>query len=85
MSASTESSQLPPVPVTMPVPPLVGSVFGLGWLMAELFDSRRRKSFEVRQPAFSQAVQLPLVANLDDAELLKFLVADLHDLLTYRS
>ena len=81
MSASTESSQPPPGPVTVPVPPPVGAVFGLGWLMAELFDGRRRKSFEIRQPAFSQAVQLPLVANLDDAELLKFLVTDLHDLL----
>jgi hypothetical protein len=29
---------------------------------------------------FDQTVQLPLVADLDDAELLKFLVTDLHDL-----
>jgi hypothetical protein len=59
----------------------VGSVFELGWLMAQLFDDRRRKSFDVRQPAFNQTIQLPLVADLDDAALLKFLVADLHDLI----
>ena len=35
----------------------------------------------MRQPAFSQTVQLPLIADLDDPELLNFLVADLHDLL----
>ena len=82
MSASTESSQVSPVPAHVPLPPPVGSVFALGWLLAELFDDRRRKSFDVRQPAFNQAVQLPLIANLDDPELLNFLVTDLHDLLT---
>jgi hypothetical protein len=66
------------VPIRVPAP--VGSVFELGWLMAQLFDGRRRKSFDVRQPAFNQTVQLPLVADLDDGELLKFLVSDLHDL-----
>jgi hypothetical protein len=81
MSANTESSHVPPRLVTVPVPPPVGSVFALGWLMAELFDSRRRKSPDVRQPRFSEAVQLPLVDDLDDAELLTFLVTDLHDLL----
>jgi hypothetical protein len=59
----------------------VGSVFALGWLMAELFDDRRRKSFDVRLPPFSKTVQLPLLADLDDAELTNFLVTDLHDLL----
>jgi hypothetical protein len=49
--------------------------------MAGLFDDRRRRILDVRQPPFSQAVQLPLVADLDDADLLKFLVTDLHDLL----
>jgi hypothetical protein len=53
----------------------VESVFELGWLMTQLFDDRRRKSFDVRQPTFNQTVQLPLVADLDDAELLKFLGA----------
>lgn len=70
MTAATESSPPPP-----------GSIFALGWLMAELFDDRRRKMLDVRQPAFSQAVQLPLVADLGEADLLKFLVTDLHDLL----
>jgi hypothetical protein len=82
MSASTESSsRVPPVLVTVPVPPPVGSVFALGWLMAELFDARRRRSFDVRLPAFSETVQLPLISDLGDAELLDFLVTDLHDLL----
>src|ERR1700758_4763709 len=81
MSASTESSQVPPVPARVPLPPPVGSVFALGWLMAELFDDRRRKSFDVRQPVFNQTVQLPLIADLGDPELLNFLVTDLHDLL----
>jgi len=79
MSAVTGNGQASPVPVRAPAPP-VGSVFELGWLMAQLFDDRRRKSFDVRQPVFNQTVQLPLVADLDDAELLKFLVTDLHDL-----
>lgn len=87
MSAPTESSTSPPAPVTpyghaaSPAPPPPGAVFALGWLMAELFDDRRRKILDVRQPAFSPAVQLPLVADLDEASLLKFLVTDLHDLL----
>jgi hypothetical protein len=87
MTAPTESSPpphvaVPPhVPVPVPLPPPAGSIFALGWLMAELLDDRRRKILDVRQPAFSQAVQLPLVADLDEASLLKFLVTDLHDLL----
>jgi hypothetical protein len=87
MSAPTESSPpphapLPPhAPVHVPVPPPQGSVFSLGWLMAELFDDRRRKILDVREPPFSQAVQLPLIADLDEADQLKFLVTDLHDLL----
>jgi hypothetical protein len=87
MSAPTESTPLPhmpvqphaPVHVSLPPPP--GTAFALGWLMAGLFDDRRRRALDVRQPPFSQAVQLPLVADLDDADLLKFLVTDLHDLL----
>jgi len=78
---SPESSHVPPVPVIVPVPPRVGSIFALGWLMAELFDSRRRASTANRQPAFNKAVQLPLVADLDPVELLNFLVTDLHDML----
>lgn len=81
MSTTTENSQVPPVPVTLPPPVPVGSVFALGWLMAELFDSSRRQSPADRLPAFNQSLQLPLVSNLDAAELLNFLVTDLHDLL----
>lgn len=82
---STESGvpQVPgpvPAPAAVPVPP-VGSMFALGWLMAELFDGRRRASTANRQPAFNKVVQLPLVADLDPFDLLKFLVTDLHDLL----
>jgi hypothetical protein len=80
MSASTESSQdLPAAPFAGSPPP--GTVFGLGWLMAELFDGRRRAPFLVREPAFNAAVQLPLVADLDPPDMLNFLVTDLHDLL----
>jgi hypothetical protein len=88
MSAPTESTPPPhmPVPPHAPVhvplpPPPPGTAFALGWLMAELFDDRRRRILDVRQPPFSQAVQLPLVADLDEPDLLKFLVTDLHDLL----
>ena len=75
------------MPITMetnhvPLPPPVGSVFALGWLMAELFDGRRRASVANRQPAFDKAVQLPLVSDLDPVELLNFLVTDLNDLLS---
>ena len=87
MSAPTESTPPPHMPVPphapvhVPLPPPPGTAFSLGWLMAGLFDDRRRRILDVRQPPFSQAVQLPLVADLDDADLLKFLVTDLHDLL----
>lgn len=65
--------------VGRPVP--VGSVFGLGWLMATLFDPRRQESVTERQPLFNREVQLPLVAELDPADRLNFLTADLGDLL----
>jgi len=87
MSAPTESTPPPHVPVSphapvhVPLPPPPGTAFALGWLMAELFDDRRRRNLDVRQPPFSQAVQLPLVADLDEPDLLKFLVTDLRDLL----
>ena len=87
MSAPTETSPPPHVPVPphapvhVPVPPPQGSMFALGWLMAELFDDRRRRNLDVRQPTFSDAVQLPLVADLDEPDQLKFLITDLHDLL----
>jgi hypothetical protein len=81
MSTTSESSPLLPAQLEIRLPPPVGSVFALGWLMAQLFDGRRRKSASDRQPAFNGTVQLPLVADLDPPDLLTFLVTDLHDLL----
>ena len=86
MSAPTESTPPPHIPVPPHAPvhvllPPPGTAFALGWLMAGLFDDRRRRILDVRQPPFSPAVQLPLVADLDEPDLLKFLVTDLHDLL----
>lgn len=81
MVTSTESGPVPLGPASVPAPPPPGSVFALGWLMAELFDGRRRRSVADRQPAFNRAVQLPLVSDLGDADLLNFLVTDLGDLL----
>jgi hypothetical protein len=67
MSALTESTPPPHVPVPPPAPvhvplppPPPGTAFALGWLMAGLFDDRRRRILDVRQPPFSLAVQLPL-------------------------
>jgi hypothetical protein len=76
-----ETHHVPPVPVIIRESPRVGAVFGLGWLMAKLFDSRRRASVYGRVPPFDKTIQLPLVEDLDFFELLKFLVTDLHDLL----
>lgn len=78
MSTTLETShEAAPVPL----PPRVGSLFALGWLMAELFDPRRRASVANRAPAFNKAVQLPLIPDLDPVDLLDFLVTDLNDLL----
>lgn len=66
--------------VSRPIP--VGSMFGLGWLMAKLFDPRRQESVTERQPPFNPEAQLPLVAELDPADRLSFLMVDLGDLLT---
>jgi hypothetical protein len=81
MVTGIESGHVLPVPAALPMLPRPGSVFALGWLMAELFDGRRRTSVADRQPAFNGALQLPLVGELGDADLLNFLVTDLSDLL----
>lgn len=78
MSTTLETGQ---AAAPVPLPPRVGSVFALGWLMAELFDARRRASVANRVPAFNKTVQLPLVADLDPVDLLDFLITDLNDLL----
>ena len=58
-----------------------GAVFALGWVMAELFDPRRRVSVNERTPAFNPVTQLPLVADLAPDPKLVFLAAELSELL----
>ena len=58
-----------------------GAVFALGWVMAELFDPRRRVSVTVRTPPFDPDTQLPLVADLAADPKLIFLAAELSELL----
>ena len=58
-----------------------GAVFALGWVMAELFDPRRRASVTVRQPPFDPDVQLPQVADLAADPKLVFLAAELAEYL----
>src|ERR1700689_1868791 len=63
-----------------PAVPPPGSIFSLGWLMAELFDPRRRVSTMVRQPPFDADVQLPQVSDLGSDPMLVFLAAELTEL-----
>ena len=91
MSESTQGSDGPVMPV-MPVMPIIegirtrpavpppGTIFSLGWLMAELFDPRRRVSSTVRQPPFDPDVQLPQVPDLGPDPKLVFLAAELTEL-----
>src|ERR1700678_2014316 len=90
-SDSTQSNEgpvLPVVPVfpvlegrfTRPAVPPPGTIFSLGWLMAELFDPRRRASETVRQPLFDSGVQLPQVPDLGPQPKLVFLAADLAEI-----
>jgi hypothetical protein len=58
-----------------------GAVFALGWVMAELFDPRRRVSATVRQPPFDPETQLPLVTDLAADPKLVFLAAELAEYL----
>lgn len=58
-----------------------GAVFALGWVMAELFDPRRRVSATVRQPPFDPETQLPLVQDLAADPKLVFLAAELAEYL----
>lgn len=84
MSESTTGSQVPvtqvPVTAIKPAMPPPGTLFALGWLMAELFDPRRRANVTERQPAFDPGVQLPQVGDLNDDAKLVFLGADLTEL-----
>ena len=58
-----------------------GAVFALGWVMAELFDPRRRERVTVRQPPFDPGVQLPLADDLAADPKLVFLAAQLAEYL----
>jgi hypothetical protein len=58
-----------------------GAVFALGWVMAELFDPRRRVSAAVRQPPFDPDAQLPLVMDLAADPKLVYLAAELAEYL----
>ncbi len=91
MSESTQGGDGPVMPVipvlpiiegirTRPAVPPPGTIFSLGWLMAELFDPRRRVSTTVRQPPFDADVQLPQVADLGADPKLVFLAAELTEL-----
>jgi hypothetical protein len=91
MSESTQGSDGPVMPVipvlpiiegfrTRPAVPPPGTIFSLGWLMAELFDPRRRVSSTVRQPPFDADVQLPQVPELGPDSKLVFLAAELTEL-----
>jgi hypothetical protein len=91
MSESTQGSDGPVMPVipvlpvievirTRPAVPPPGTIFSLGWLMAGLFDPRRRDSSTVRQPPFDADVQLPQVPDLGSDSKLVFLAAELTEL-----
>jgi hypothetical protein len=94
MSDSTQSNEGPDFPVvpvfpilegrtTRPAVPPPGTAFSLGWLMAELFDPRRRVSETVRQPLFDSDVQLPQVSDLGTDPKLVFLAADLAEIVKW--
>jgi hypothetical protein len=88
---SNEGPDFPVVPVfpvlegfsTRPAVPPPGTAFSLGWLMAELFDPRRRVSETVRQPRFDSDVQLPQVQDLGPDPKLVFLAADLAEIVKW--
>jgi hypothetical protein len=60
-----------------------GAVFALGWVMAELFDPRRRVSVTENRPPFDPDTQLPQVADLAADPKLVFLTAELAEYLHY--
>jgi hypothetical protein len=94
VSESTEGSEtgvglefqvdgrFPITSIRRPVQP-PGAVFALGWLMAELFDPRRRVSVSQRQPPFSTAVQLPQVPDLAPDPKLVFLASELTEIMRW--
>jgi hypothetical protein len=82
MSESMEGRLVPVAGIKAAVAP-PGSLFSLGWLMAELFDPRRRDSVSERQPPFNPVVQLPQVPDLTPVPKLVFLAAELAELVTW--
>jgi hypothetical protein len=58
-----------------------GAVFALGWVMAELFDPRRRVSVTENRPPFDPDTQLPQVADLAADPKLVFLAGELAEYL----
>ena len=74
-----EDGRVPPAMLRAMQPP--GAVFALGWVMAELFDPRRRVSAAVRQPPFDPGTQLPLVTDLAADPRLVYLAAELAEYL----
>jgi len=58
-----------------------GAVFALGWVMAQLYDPRRRVSVTARQPPFDPDTQLPQVSDLAADPKLVFLAAELAEYL----
>jgi hypothetical protein len=79
MWVSAEAGQFPAARHHAVQPP--GAVFALGWVMAELFDPRRRERVTVRQPPFNPDVQLPLADDLAADPKLVFLAAELAEYL----
>src|ERR1700722_3132070 len=79
MWVSAEIGQFPAARHRAPQPP--GAVFALGWVMAALFDTRRRERVTVRQPPFDPDVQLPLADDLAADPRLVFLAAELAEYL----
>jgi hypothetical protein len=81
MSVSAEGVEVPAALLRATQP--AGAVFALGWVMAELFDPRRRVSVTARTPPFDPVTQLPLVADLAADPKLVFLAAELSELLQW--
>jgi hypothetical protein len=79
MSVSAEGDRMTTVRLRAEQP--AGAVFALGWVMAELFDPRRRVSVVARQPPFDPDRQLPLATDLGADQRLLFLTADLAEYL----
>jgi hypothetical protein len=80
MSVTTETVLFPDAMLRRAAQP-AGAVFALGWVMAELFDPRRRASVTVPVPPFDPDTQLPQVSDLAADPKLVFLAAELSELL----